>query len=43
MFTLVVEFAVPSVQVEPADAKGGESSLAVAAAAVQLLWPVLLG
>ena len=41
MFTLVVEFAVLSGEVEPADAKGVESPLAVAV--VQLLWPALLG
>ena len=42
VFTLVVEFAVPSAEVELADAKGVESALADAAVA-QLTWPALLG
>ena len=43
IFTLVVEFAVPSAEVELADAKGVESALADAAV-VQLSWPdALLG
>ena len=42
IFTLVVELAVPSADVEPADAKGVESASADAAV-VQLSWPALLG